>query len=636
MSSLPRTTLLLACAALLVYAGALADAGRAVSGAPEATSGPSAFCTTAQKRQATKRLASFKKSMAARRRAYFKRVRNRKTRAVFVKNQRRTLKKLTTNAACRVRRPAPRSPAPQPSPVPQPPPNPRAAADLAVSLTPGEASAFIHEPATFTVEVRNRGTVAAPDVVLVDALPRTLRRVAAGQCAGLTTIRCELGALGPGGSRTVELRLRPLATGSLPHAVSVSSAAVEGNPADNSASATLSVSALPTYATPPDPGFSFQLARPSFANDRGAPSPFVGEWPKTPGEYHPGTGTLRGAVIFVDFAEAPGSQSLSMEESLDLLEIDSAAWYREVSYGRLSLELESAGGWYRMAKPAAEYGIAQCCSQPNIRAFVTEAIAQADPHFDFSNTDAVWVIAASGASEQIRILVDQRWPGEGIVVDGRELRRWITGAASYPSVPTQVEPARYAAWIATHEIGHFLGLPDLYLKPPGCPPCPNSFEPVGYWDMMSETPLLAHFLAWHKWLLGWLDPPQLRGLTSPGSLETALTPLAAPGGVKAVVVPQSASKAYVVEARVPLGWERGLCDRGVLVYTVDSSKRNVEGPVQIFPAHGATSSSTCGPIADAAFDLGPGEVPTFEDAAVRVEVLEAAADGTYRVRVTKK
>jgi M6 family metalloprotease-like protein/uncharacterized repeat protein (TIGR01451 family) len=633
VNSLRGITFLLACIALLACAGAFAGADPAPSGGPQATSRPAAFCTAAQKRKATKRLAAFKKSMPTRRRAYFKRVRSGKKRAAFVKTQRRTLKKLKAKAACRVRRPSPPPRAPQPPPAPQ---APQAGADLAVSLTPAEASATIHEPVAFTIDVRNGGTVAATDVVLVDGLPRTLRRVSAGQCAGLTTIRCELGTLSPNSSRTVQITLRPLATGSLANAVSVSSGAVERNPTDNSASATVAVSPLPTYATPADPGFSFQLERPSFADDRSITSPWVGEWPKRHGEYHPGTGTLRGAVIFVDFPEAPGNQSLTMDESLDLLETDAAAWYREASYGRLNLELESAGGWYRMSKPAADYGIAQCCSPPNIRAFVEEAIAKADPHFDFSNTDAVWVIAASGASEQIRILLDQRWPGEGISVDGRELRRWITGAASYPSVPTQIEPARYAAWIVTHEIGHLLGLPDLYLKPPGCPPCPNSFEPVGYWDMMSDSPLFAHFLAWHKWLLGWLDPAQLRGLPSPGSLETTLTPLAAPGGVKAVVVPQSTSKAYVVEARVPLGWERVLCDRGVLVYTVDATKRNVEGAVQIFPAHGATSSPTCGPIADAAFEVGPGEVSTFEDSAVKVEVLDAVVDGTYRVRVTKK
>jgi hypothetical protein len=198
-------------------------------------------------------------------------------------------------------------------------------------------------------------------------------------------------------------------------------------------------------------------------------------------------------------------------------------------------------------------------------------------------------------------------------------------------VPTQVEPARYSHWVVTHEVGHFLGLPDVYSKPITGP---NTFERVGWWDLMSDVPANAHFLAWHKWLLGWLDPAQLREVAPKTSLEATLTPLAAPGGLKAVVAPHTSSLAYVVEARVPMGWESGLCDRGVLVYTVDSSKRNAEGPVQIKPAHGPTTSPACGPIFDAPFS--PGEQPVFEDENVRVEVLEAHGDGSYRVRVTRK
>ena len=598
-----------------------------------------AFCTAAQKRTVQKALKTFKKTMPARKRRYFKRVRSANKRAAFIKADRRKLNRLKKRAACRVRRPiiTPPSPVPPPSPLPPPPSLPVTGADLVVAMTPSHADVGLHGTVTFNVVVTNRGSDSATAVTLLDALPPELRRVSAGTCPGLTTIRCDLGTLGPNGSRSVTIALRPLAVGSFVHQVSATSASAERVPSDNSVQAGLTVSPLPTFATPADAGFSFQLSKPAFADDSTTETfPWVGEWPKTPGVFHSGTGTLRGAVIFVDFPDSPGSASVSTDDTLALLETDSKAWYAEASYGRLALELESAGGWYRMSKTAAQYGISQCCSKPNVRAFVEEAIAKADPHFDFSATDSVWVIGASGASEQMTILIDQRWPGSGINVDGRELRRWITAPALFPSVPTQIEPARFAAWVVTHEIGHFLGLPDLYLKQHGCPPCPNTFDPVGYWDLMSETPLHAHFLAWHKWLLGWLDPAQLRGLMSRGSLEATLTPVAAPGGLKAVVVPLTASVAYVVEARTPLGWESGLCDRGVLVYTVDSTKRNADGPVHIFPAHGATSSTACGPIFDAAFDLGPGEVSTFEDSAVKVEVLEAVADGSYRVRVTKK
>jgi M6 family metalloprotease-like protein len=403
---------------------------------------------------------------------------------------------------------------------------------------------------------------------------------------------------------------------------------------------TVSPAALPRFDTPTSTGFAFQLARPAWADER-TPSgfPHVGEWPKTPGVFHAGTEPLRGGVLFVDFEDHPGAASaVTPEEATSLLASASSPWYAEASYGRLDLTFEAIPGWHRMAKPAGDYGLAQCCDLAKARAFVEEAVAKADADgADFSGFDALWVVVPTTAEEHFTILIDVRWPGDGIAVDGNEVRKWITAPASYPSVPTQVEPARFSHWVATHEIGHFLGLPDLYLKPPGCPTCPNTFEPVGYWDLMSEVPLHAHFLSWHKWLLGWLDSAQMRLLDTPGALEETLTPLAAPGGVKAVVAPLTASTAYVVEAREPMGWESGLCDRGVLVYTVDSTKRNAEGPVQLKPASSPPASSSCGPTWQPGYDTGPGEDSVYEDPAsgVRVDVLQRNDDGSYRVRVTR-
>jgi hypothetical protein len=53
-------------------------------------------------------------------------------------------------------------------------------------------------------------------------------------------------------------------------------------------------------------------------------------------------------------------------------------------------------------------------------------------------------------------------------------------------------------------------------------------------------------------------------------------------------------------------------------------------------AHGTPDTTTrCGPLSYAAFDVGPYEVPTYEDSSIRLDVL--ATDGSsYRVRVTKK
>ena len=73
----------------------------------------------------------------------------------------------------------------------------------------------------------------------------------------------------------------------------------------------------------------------------------------------------------------------------------------------------------------------------------------------------------------------------------------------------------------------------------------------------------------------------------------------------------------------------------MLVWIVDSSKANVEGNA-IVQAAGHSYSDACGAIYDAGYDVGTGEVSIFEDARMRMEILEAKANGNYRVRLTRK
>jgi hypothetical protein len=116
-----------------------------------------------------------------------------------------------------------------------------------------------------------------------------------------------------------------------------------------------------------------------------------------------------------------------------------------------------------------------------------------------------------------------------------------------------------------------------------------------------------------------------------------VTPLETPGGVKAIVVPTSETTTYVAEVRRPVGLDSFLCDRGVLLYTVDAKRPTLQRPIELEPAVPNRGFELgCGDQAHAPFDVGPGEVSTFEDAAIKLELLAANADGSYRVRVTRK
>jgi hypothetical protein len=262
-----------------------------------------------------------------------------------------------------------------------------------------------------------------------------------------------------------------------------------------------------------------------------------------------------------------------------------------------------------MPQPSRSYGTLQ--NAPNGNRYVADVVAATGGAVDFSRYHAVWVVPSSGAG-LLGCSNFVRYPGRGVAAGGTEIR---FGVLSSPAV----RGAAFESVHSNHRLLALLGTSDLG---------ENSTKPLGHWDPNFSDATGArtnHLLGWHKWLLRWLDPEQLTCLHQPGTLEETLTPIARDGGKKLVVVPTSPSTAYAIEVRRRLGYDRGICREGVLIYTVDSQVRSGDGPIE-----GKSSGTACSP------DVTPFAVgQTYEDAAIRVEVL--ATDGSaYRVRVTRR
>ena len=83
-----------------------------------------------------------------------------------------------------------------------------------------------------------------------------------------------------------------------------------------------------------------------------------------------------------------------------------------------------------------------------------------------------------------------------------------------------------------------------------------------------------------------------------------------------------------------------LCDRGVLIYTVDAAIRNGSGPLRVIPGqkdNNPAQLDKCAMHYNATFDIGPGEVSTFEDNTLQVKIELLSRQGSsYKVRVTRK
>jgi hypothetical protein len=211
--------------------------------------------------------------------------------------------------------------------------------------------------------------------------------------------------------------------------------------------------------------------------------------------------------------------------------------------------------------------------------------------------------------------------GFGVRADGKEIRLWIPWGAGFAN-------EEGAPGHLLHETGHLLGLPDLY--------APFALATFHRWDVMAGR-WPAELLAWHRWKLGWLDDGAIVCLTGRRLTRTVtLSPIERPGGTKAIFVKRG-RRVLAVEVRAREGYDRRLCETGVVVYAVDQTPFR-RRPVQIYPAQSNSRppAGDCGGIWNAPLALGRGEVRTLhlQSWGTRIELLKKLGDGSYRVRLT--
>lgn len=337
-------------------------------------------------------------------------------------------------------------------------------------------------------------------------------------------------------------------------------------------------------------------------------------------------GKVRIAILFVEFPGARGSERTpaSLWEQLK----PAQDFFRTVSYGQMEATLVPHLSWIRMSKRAGAYGIRGdgSLTSTRMRAYMQEAVSKADPKVDFSGVDGV-VIASTptaGDIEYSPAFVAATPSGglstrEGMIANGSLAAADVWG------------PAGYGWRILPHELGHAMGLADLYDGPGTSKYGLHGY--VGMWDLMgnpaSPTP---EYNAWNRWLLGWITDRQIVCTTAKKPVTAKLTAVGIRGGTKAIVIPVSSRRAVVVESRRPTAYDASSyfgspIDSGALVYVVDSSVRTLEGPIRVVP------DDRGDPIFDlASAPLGPGDRVTAEG--LRISVV--SSDGqTDTVRIER-
>ena len=304
------------------------------------------------------------------------------------------------------------------------------------------------------------------------------------------------------------------------------------------------------------------------------------------------SGTLKSLAIVVDFSDE--AHAVSASEFDDLLFKDVSGpvsvrgYYHEVSYGTLDIitvDLPSSVGWLRLPRTLAYYaGNNYGTDGPypqNAQKLVEDAIAAADPLVDFSQydndgdgyVDNLFVIHAGQGAEYTGRKTDiwsHSWETSSPVrVDG-------VWASTYSMEPEYwVSPGDMTTGVYAHEMGHVLGLPDLYDRD-------YSSSGVGDWSLMAHGSwngltsaggdLPARLDAWCSMRLGWLQPalttsaPATRSLVSVASSATGSAVKIYPNGASA------GNEYFLVENRQLEGTDAALPGSGLLIWHVDESR----------------------------------------------------------------
>lgn len=300
----------------------------------------------------------------------------------------------------------------------------------------------------------------------------------------------------------------------------------------------------------------------------------IGGWPRIK-ERLQTTGDVIATVVMVDFSDAPAT--MTPAEAFARIS-PSADVFKEVSYGKFNYIFKPQLKWYRMSKKSSDY-VTGGWTFNSHRAYISEAANLADMDVDFSKTDSLIILAnpdARGIGNSGPAFAAIR--SNGLTFDGKYISNGATSAYDLNHWKS--------IWL-NHEVTHTLGLVDLYAATRENMSdqydqfrFTGEFSYMGFSSYESNSPSL---FAYERWNLGWLDDSQIKCMSESKTTQL-ITPVETIGGIKAVMVPISKTKAVVIESRRALGIDSKLAKSGALVYVVDSTNQSGLGPVQVYPS----------------------------------------------------
>ncbi len=355
----------------------------------------------------------------------------------------------------------------------------------------------------------------------------------------------------------------------------------------------------------------------------------------------------KGIVVLTEFPDVDHSVLRSAVETRFSRHLDN--YVREMSYHRVSLQIDVTEKWYTLPRPVSRYRISSRnleVDRSRVKDLIDNALDLAARDVDFTRYSFA-VIFLGARLQDYGMIGLCGYPGMLGWTAGGTLR---TGGGQ--EVKGGVAVFCFQAHLGTlfHDLAHILGgvqggkrmVPCLYDHDLQAKPGPmretavDAMIHLGFWDPMSchyykrlEPP--PGICSWTKLRLNWIAPAKIKVIRPGEKAEVVLGPLQ-DGSAETLVVriPVAAGRYYLVENRQPIGFDRFLPGNGVLIMYADDTVaecRQGKTPVKLINADPSIPH-----LEGAAFEIGKRDL--FRDERNRISIrLTEKVDRSYRLLI---
>jgi M6 family metalloprotease-like protein len=290
----------------------------------------------------------------------------------------------------------------------------------------------------------------------------------------------------------------------------------------------------------------------------------------------PNKGTLNFKVLFAKSAGSTVANEKSAQDLYKKLQPEIvSSFYNQVSNGSVkNIQFEPYYSWIEFDKLESlkdAAGDEIKLVEAEWRTFISKTLETADSQIDFTKSDGVIIILDPNSS-YLRLgyaITDE------FTVDGKKISNVVMLGRAYVQVGLR------SPYLVIHELGHLFGLPDLYSYIDAFKTNQDSTDTVSYFSVMNKAAVggIGYF-GWEKYILGWLDDPQMM-CHKAGEVTGNLVPLTKTNGLKMIAVPISSSQVLVVENRAKEGIDKMIPNPGIIAYIVDSSIEGGKNPIKV-------------------------------------------------------